>query len=150
MKFQLYLWVIFSMACLSITSCLNNTDKENDISSLSMSSTEKIDTANLTTIQWLDSVKDMGTIQEGQTVKISFRLKNTGIKPLILEHVQPGCGCTLAEYPKEPIAAGKEAEIIASFDSKGKEGAQHKSINVTTNTAERNYTLRFDVMVKKS
>lgn len=142
--------ICFLVISSTFVACLNTTDKEKSEPFLNQPTTEKMDSANFTTIQWLDSVKNLGTIQEGQILKISFRFKNTGTKPLILENVQPGCGCTLAEYPKEPIASGKEAEIVASFDSKGREGEQHKSINVTANTAERNYTLRFDVIVKKS
>jgi hypothetical protein len=105
----------------------------------------------LTTIEWIEPKKDLGTINEGQKLQISFHLKNTGNSPLIFQSVVPGCGCTVADYPKEPIAPGKEADITASFDSKGREGQQHKEITVTANTKESSqHTLSFNVMVVKA
>ena len=105
----------------------------------------------LTSIEWIEPKKDLGTINEGQKLQISFHLKNTGTAPLVLQSVVPGCGCTVADYPKEPIAPGKEAEITASFDSKGREGQQHKEITVTANTKETSqHTLSFNVMVVKA
>ncbi|HTE27301.1 DUF1573 domain-containing protein [Flavitalea sp.] len=105
----------------------------------------------LTSIEWIEPKKDLGTINEGQKLQISFHLKNTGTAPLVLQSVVPGCGCTVADYPKEPIAPGKEADITASFDSKGREGQQHKEITVTANTKESSqHTLSFNVMVVKA
>ena len=105
----------------------------------------------LTSIEWIEPKKDLGTINEGQKLQISFHFKNTGTAPLVLQSVVPGCGCTVADYPKEPIAPGKEADITASFDSKGREGQQHKEITVTANTKESSqHKLSFNVMVVKA
>jgi len=105
----------------------------------------------LTSIEWIEPKKELGTINEGQKLQINFHLKNTGTAPLVLQSVVPGCGCTVADYPKEPIAPGKEADITASFDSKGREGQQHKEITVTANTKESSqHTLSFNVMVVKA
>jgi uncharacterized protein DUF1573 len=106
--------------------------------------------AALTTIEWKEPKRDLGRINEGQKLQINFELKNTGTAPLVLESVVPGCGCTVAEFPREPIAPGKEAVITASFDSQGREGQQHKEITVTANTKESSkHTLSFNVMVVK-
>jgi hypothetical protein len=85
-------------------------------------------------------------------VEVAFRFKNTGDKPLVIERVQPGCGCTVAETPKEPIAPGEEGVIKGAFDSNGRVGMQHKSIYVETNTKEKkNHELVFELeVVKKS
>lgn len=106
--------------------------------------------SSLTTIQWIDSIKNLGRITEGQKLQVSFRFKNTGDKPLIIESVRPGCGCTVADYPKEPIAAGAEGEITGSFDSQGRENLQRKEIAVTANTkGSPHHTLVFEVDVFK-
>jgi hypothetical protein len=103
-----------------------------------------------TTIEWLDSVKNMGTITAGDSLKISFRFRNTGDKPLVIESVQPSCGCTVADYPKDPIAPGATGEITGAFNSVGKEGVQRKSMTVLTNTERQSYTLQFEVNVNKA
>lgn len=101
----------------------------------------------LTSIQWLDSARNYGRINEGQKLAVSFRFKNAGNKPLIIESVKPTCGCTVAEYPKEPIAPGAEAEITGEFDSNGREGLQRKHITVRTNTDPAEQDVSFEVNV---
>lgn len=143
-------WIIAASFLMLTTACLNNTDKEQGAAGVpSYNKIPAADSANYTKIEWLDSSKSLGTITQGQVLKISYRFKNTGEKPLIIQRVQPGCGCTVADYPKEPIAPGKEGLIQAEFDSKGKEGVQRKNIMVYANTPELMHTLWFDVTINK-
>lgn len=108
------------------------------------------DSSRFTTIQWVDSVKDFGKIQEGQKLEVSFRFRNTGNKPLVIEKVQPSCGCTVAEQPTEPVSPGNEGQIKASFNSEGRIGVNHKSLLVTANTkGGQNHSLQFVVEVEK-
>jgi hypothetical protein len=93
------------------------------------------DTANFTTVQWIDSIVSFGSINKGEKISIKFRCKNTGNKPLILANVRPGCGCTVADYTKEPIMPGTEGLITAAFDSNktGATGEVDKTIIVSAN-----------------
>ncbi|MBC7828781.1 MAG: DUF1573 domain-containing protein [Chitinophagaceae bacterium] len=128
----------------------NSDDKNAGIVKDEVVITNTTDTANLTTIQWIDSIKNLGRINEGQKLEVAFRFKNTGNKPLVIQSVRPGCGCTVADYPKEPIAPGGEGEITGSFDSHGRENLQRKEIAVTANTKGSPYhTLFFEVDVFK-
>jgi len=93
------------------------------------------DTATFTTIQWIDSVKNIGGVAAGDKAEIKFRFKNTGSSPLFVISAQPGCGCTVADYPKEAVAPGGEGIITAAFNAaKGSTGTFRKNISVTTNT----------------
>jgi Protein of unknown function (DUF1573) len=140
---------LFFIVSVLVLAC-NETDKAADHVDKAGVLTSSADTSSLTTIQWIDSVKNLGRINEGQKLEISFRFKNSGTKPLIIESVRPGCGCTVADYPKEPIAPGAEAEITGSFDSQGRENLQRKEIAVTANTKGSAYhTLVFEVDVFK-
>lgn len=114
------------------------------------------DTTNVTTIQWIDSSHhDMGTIKQGEELEIPFHFKNTGDKPLVIESAVPGCGCTGAEKPEEPIMPGQEGVIKAKFSSKNYEGSQTKYVTVTANTKNSNtptptsHSLSFTVNVEK-
>lgn len=107
--------------------------------------------AKTTMIQWMDSAKNYGKINEGQKLAVSFKFKNAGSNPLIIESVRPGCGCTVADFPKEAIAPGAENEITGSFDSHGREGLQHKVITVKANTpGDGEQQIFFDVDVIKN
>jgi hypothetical protein len=108
------------------------------------------DPQKYTTIQWIDSVRDMGQIKEGQKLEIAFRFKNTGKKPLVIGNVAPSCGCTVADVPKEPIGPGKEGVIKGVFDSNAKPGVNTKTMTVTTNTeGNQHHVLTFTVNVQK-
>ena len=108
-----------------------------------------VDTANLTTIQWLDGGdKDFGKIKEGENLDVSFRFKNTGSKPLVISNVTASCGCTVPETPKKPYAPGETGVIKASFNSTGKPGSQSKQVTVYANTNPQMTTLVFRVEVK--
>ena len=94
----------------------------------------KNDSSRFTTIAWLDSARDFGKIAEGQKLEVSFRFKNTGDHPLIIQRVQPSCGCTIAEQPKAPVLPGEEGIIKATFDSEQRKGINQKTLYVYTNT----------------
>ena len=97
------------------------------------------DSANFTTLAWIDSTEqNLGKVNEGQVVEISWRFKNTGNKPLVIGRVQPGCGCTVAEQPQEPVEPGKEGIIKAKFDSKGHPFVQNKDVYVFANNSNKN------------
>ena len=114
-----------------ITASCNNSEKSTDNVAAIME-----DSSKFTTIEWLDTAIDFGSKRMGEMVNITFKCKNTGDKPLYLFNVRPSCGCTLADYTKEPIAPGKEGKIAAQFDTKkAHPGSVHKSIFVTTNTS---------------
>ena len=78
---------------------------------------------------------DFGTIKEGDVVETEFIVKNVGETDLVISDAKGSCGCTVPEPPKEPIKPGDSAPIKVSFDSKGKPGAQEKTVTLKTNTA---------------
>ena len=130
------------IACIVLftVSCSNN-DKKVTAKYDSLVKKAIIDTSNFTTIQWLDTLFNFGTIKQGEKITLKFKCKNTGTKPLVLTNVRPGCGCTIAEYSKEAILPNKEGWVTASFNSKKFCGEVHKSVlasSNTTNDAERN------------
>lgn len=78
---------------------------------------------------------DFGVINEGDKVETTFAFTNTGEADLIIANASGSCGCTVPEFPKEPIKPGKTGKMKVSFDSNGKPGMQQKSVNITANTA---------------
>ena len=99
------------------------------------------DSANYTTIEWLDStVKDLGKIKRGQVVEVNYRFRNSGDKNLIFTNVRASCGCTVPEKPEKPYASGEEGVIKAKFDSKGKRiGETRNTVYVTANTTPEKF-----------
>lgn len=140
--------IIILMIAAFISGCgLNDSSKSISGSGLTR---EETDSTKFTTIEWQQQTIDFGKITEGQKLEVAYHFKNTGNKPLVISKVVPGCGCTVAETPKEPVAPGKEGIIKASFNSEGRVGPQHKSISVYANTKDvQNHELVFTVEVLK-
>lgn len=84
-------------------------------------------------IEFKDSSIDFGEITIDKPVTAEFMFKNPGMVPLIISKVESSCGCTIADYPKQPITSGGEGKIIVTYDSKA-EGYFSKTITVYTNT----------------
>lgn len=83
-------------------------------------------------IEFSKEVHDYGTITQGGDGTCEFEFKNTGNAPLIISNAKGSCGCTVPEWPKEPIAPGASASIKVKYDTK-RPGAINKSVTITSN-----------------
>ena len=90
---------------------------------------------------------DFGTIAEGPKVTYTYKVKNTGQAPLIIQSAQPSCGCTVPKWSQEPIPVGGTGFVTAEFDTNGKAGVNNKTITVTANTWPKTSVLHFKAMV---
>ena len=77
---------------------------------------------------------DYGVIDQGEKVTHVYKFTNTGAEPLIISNAKGSCGCTVPQWPKDPIMPGTDGEIKVQFDSKGKRGKQSKRVTITANT----------------
>jgi len=68
---------------------------------------------------------------------------------LIISHAKSTCGCTVPEWPKEPIPVGGAGEIFVKFDTKKKEAYQTKPIFIQANTHPSETTLYLMGKVRK-
>ncbi len=76
---------------------------------------------------------DAGTMSEDDTPRgYTFRWRNLTGKPLVITRVQTTCGCTRAEYPKSPVAAGQESGIVVKYNPQGRPGSFRRKIYVYT------------------
>lgn len=95
---------------------------------------------------------DFGDIKQGETVTHKFSFENTGNAPLIITNVSATCGCTVPEWPRDPIAPGEKSVMTVRFNSTGKMGVQNKVITVNSNAANpiERVTIITNVLPSKS
>ncbi len=86
-------------------------------------------------IEWEFTEYDFGSIKKGEPATIEFKFKNPGMIPLIVTNVKSSCGCTVPDYPKQPITSNKEGEIAVTYDAKTS-GHFSKTVTVFTNTSD--------------
>ena len=88
----------------------------------------------LTDIKFEKMDHNFGRIkEEAGPANFDFKFTNTGSTPLILQGVNPSCGCTTPEWSKEPVLPGKTGIIKVSFNPEQRPGVFAKSITVTAN-----------------
>lgn len=75
---------------------------------------------------------DFGTIEQGGNGTYEFKFVNKGKEPLIISNAQGSCGCTVPQWPKEPIKPGSSATIKVTYDTK-RVGAFTKTVTISSN-----------------
>ncbi len=106
--------------------------------------------AMMPNITFEQTTYDAGTVIEGEKVDIVFGFSNTGKSDLVIESVKASCGCTASAPKDDVVAPGASSSIMASFDSRGREGSQNKTITVRTNDPDQpTIILRLMVEVEK-
>jgi Protein of unknown function (DUF1573) len=98
------------------------------------SATEPFDSNSMARIRFDEPEFDFGQATEGEVVYHKFKFTNTGKVPLTILKARSTCGCTVPEWPSEPIPPGGTGEIEAKFNTEGKTKDQKKVITVTANT----------------
>jgi len=91
-------------------------------------------TGPTTTLTFDETEFQFGKVDEGEVVSHTFSFKNTGSEPLIISNAKGSCGCTVPQWPREPIAVGEAGSITVEFNSKGKKGPRNQKVTITANT----------------
>lgn len=89
-----------------------------------------------------ETIHDFGDIIYGERVIYGFKFTNIGGSDLVITRVNSSCGCTVGDFPKQPIKPGKTGIIEVTFDSKGRRGMQNKTVTILANTQPNKTTLR--------
>ena len=117
--------------------------------SLGLFAQEKQNTTN-DSIIFVKTTHDYGTIAQGSDGNYEFKYTNKGKAPLTLSNVQSSCGCTVPEWPKEPIPAGKTGVIKVKYNTNSI-GSFTKNITVNSNAINTTVilTIKGNVVAKK-
>ena len=77
---------------------------------------------------------DFGKVTQGIKLEHIYSFTNEGNGKLIIQSVQPSCGCTGASIGDEKeFDNGETGEIKISFNTEGRSGTITKTVTVTTN-----------------
>lgn len=87
----------------------------------------------MATFRWSQTAFDFGKVKQNIPVTHRFTFTNNGDSPLVISSVQASCGCTVAEYSKDPIEPGSEGFVKATFNA-AQLGIFAKTVTVNANT----------------
>ncbi len=88
-----------------------------------------------------------GTIKKGADPYCEFVITNTSKTPLVIQSATGSCGCTVPEYPKEPIMPGKSVTIKVRYDT-NRIGPFEKTVTVVFQGKDQPATLRIKGVVE--
>lgn len=124
-----FLLVIF------LASCSNSDDKIiiTDLVNNHQTANKNADAVPMPVIEVAQDFFDFVEMYQNESVSTEFILKNTGDAPLLIRSVKGSCGCTVPEWPKEPVPVDNEAIIKVTFNSGNKKGKQTKTVTLISN-----------------
>ena len=93
-------------------------------------------------------IVDYGTIDQGSEPLRLATFSNTGTEPLIISGAKGSCGCTVPNWPKEPIMPGETSQIEIRYDTK-RVGAINKTVTVTSNDPAGKHVIRVQGTINK-
>lgn len=102
-----------------------------------------------TSISFKKMEHDFGNIKQNTENPYEFVFTNTGKNPLVITDAKGSCGCTVPEYPKEPIAPGATGKIRVVYSPGTQEGQQTKNVTITANTEPQQTVISIKANVKK-
>ncbi|MFB6453637.1 DUF1573 domain-containing protein [Chitinophaga sp. Hz27] len=124
------LFYILTCATLFLAACNGNNAQKAAVQDAEKA---KIIDSKDVAITFEEKVHDFGEIVQGEKVEYSFKFTNTGKTDAVIEDAISSCGCTVPEWPKEPLKPGQSGFIKVIFDSNGKEGYTQKEVSLKLN-----------------
>lgn len=100
-----------------------------------------IDSSFLPVMTFPEAVFDFGEVFEGDKVTHTFTFTNTGTAPLLINEAKSSCGCTVPEWPRQPIPPDSTGTITVTFNTAGKAGSQSKQVTIFANTFPNEHKL---------
>ena len=93
-----------------------------------------LDSINVAKMVFSETTFNFGKAKAGDKVVHTFKFKNAGKVPLLIRDARSTCGCTVPEFPKDPIPVGGIGEINVTFNTAHKKDHQKKPIIISANT----------------
>ena len=126
---------IIILLFLFVFSCTNNRSKQltTSIVTSNLTADKNPEKISMPEIEIDQDYFDFGEIDQDKSIRIDFKLKNTGNAPLLISSVKGSCGCTVPEWPKEVVEPAEETLIKVTFNSGKREGKQKKTVTLITN-----------------
>jgi len=84
-------------------------------------------------ITFKETNHDFGNIQFKGNGTYEFVFVNTGNEPLILSQPKSSCGCTVPEWPKQPILPGESNVIKVTYKNTDRAGSFNKYVTIFSN-----------------
>lgn len=112
----------------------NKKEDKKNLSTEKQSATQKTaDNQNGPEMTFKETNHDFGNIEYKGNGSYEFVFVNTGNEPLILTQPKSSCGCTVPEWPRQPILPGESNVIKVTYKNTDRPGSFNKYVTVFSN-----------------
>ncbi|WP_108866968.1 DUF1573 domain-containing protein [Aquimarina aquimarini] len=126
--------ILAGIFAMTLVSCKEDAAKKVKEENVEMAEGRDAKNTDFPVMSFAKTEHDFGTINEGDVVEHKFEFTNTGKAPLVIVSAKGSCGCTVPQWPKDPVAPGAKGEMLVKFNSSGKPNQQTKQVTITANT----------------
>ena len=67
-------------------------------------------------VEILKAEYDFGDIKQGEKATHNYKIKNIGNADLLISSAKGSCGCTVPEWPKDPIKPVNDLQLFPFFE----------------------------------
>lgn len=107
----------------------------------------KIAVQDLGKFKFKEETHDFGDVPDGPKAECDFEFRNVGKTPIIISEAHGSCGCTVPDWPKEPVKPKHKAKIHVAYNTAGRVGPINKDIIITSNAQQGTMKLHITGMV---
>ena len=80
---------------------------------------------------------DFGKVNQGEIIRHSFEIKNTGGETLLIHELKKSCNCTSTVARQRTIPAGGASYIDLTYDTRDRRGKQTVDVYMSTNAPDQ-------------
>ncbi len=138
--------VIIAILCLTISGIAAKA-QESKPATAPQSTTPVVD-PDAGKFEFKEETHDYGEVPEGPAAEFDFMFKNTGKKPIVITEAHGSCGCTVPEWPHQPITPGSTSIIHVKYNTTGRPGPIFKDVIINSNAQQSPMILHIRGTVK--
>lgn len=126
-------YLLSSAICLVTMSCINTNNKAKQI--------------KITSLEFIDTLYNLGTCIEGDTIDFYVKYKNIGRYPLSLSFAQGSCSCTEPKFNTKTVNSNATDSMKIYYYSNGQKGLYRGTVIIGANTIPSLNQIFFNVNV---
>ena len=137
--------MFISLLCVTICGVAAHAQTNNSPGSAIIASAPDPDAGKF---EFKEDSHNFGEVPEGPLAECDFIFKNTGKKPILITEAHGTCGCTVPEWPHQPIKPGDAGLIHIKYTTMGRKGEIMKDVIITSNAQQSPMILHIRGWVK--
>lgn len=91
---------------------------------------------------------NFGIVNKGQVISRYITFKNDGKRDLVISNVKSSCGCTIANWPKNPIAPNNSDSLLLELNTSSLNGKIMKTVTIISNSNPNTKVITINAQIK--